>query len=118
VAWGIQQSQPALLNQHAVPVGVKAVAFGYGVVVGAEDVFFSSQCADQHQERRLGQMEVGEQSLDQLEFVAGVDEEIGFAGAGLEFTPLCGVFESADRGGAYGYDAAGLAACLTDLLSG
>jgi hypothetical protein len=54
-----------------------------------------------------------------LEFVAGIDEEIGFAGAGLGLTRLlCGVFESADRGGADGYDAAGLAARLTDLRGG
>lgn len=31
---------------------------------------------------------------------------------------LCGVFESADRGGAYGYEAARLAAGLTDLRGG
>ena len=107
-----------LLNKHAISVGVETVALSDGVVVGAEDVFCSCQSADQHQERRLGQVEVGEQSLDQPEFVAGIDEEIGFAGAGLDFTRLCGVFESADRGGAYGYDAAGFAPCLTDLCGG
>ena len=42
------------------------------------------------------------------EFETGIDEEISFPGAGLDFTRLLrGVFESADRGGAHGYDAAG-----------
>ena len=48
----------ALLNKHAISVGVEAVALSDGVVVGAEDVFFSCESADQHQERRLGQVEV------------------------------------------------------------
>lgn len=51
--------------------------------------------------------------------MAGIDKEIGFAGAGLDFTRLLrGVFESAHGGGADGYDAAGLAACLMDLRGG
>ena len=108
-----------LLNQHAISVGVEAVALGDGVAVGAEDIFLSSQSADQHEERRLGQVEIGQERSDDPEFVAGIDEEIGFTGAGADFTRLLrGVFESPHGGRAYSYDAAGLAACLTDLHRG
>ena len=58
VARGIQQSQLHLLNKHAISVGVEAVALGDGVVVCAENIFFSAESADQHQEGRLGKVEI------------------------------------------------------------
>jgi transposase-like protein DUF772 len=59
--WHAASNNPTttLLNKHAISVGVEAVSLGNAVVVSPEDVFLSRQGADQHQECRLGQVEVG-----------------------------------------------------------
>jgi hypothetical protein len=97
------------LYQHAVAVGIEAIMLGNCVAIGAQHIFFSAQRANQHEQRGLGQMKVGEQSLDYSEFVSGVDEQIGLTRSGLDVASLLGgVFQSTDRGCAYGYDSAGL----------
>ena len=89
----------ALLDEHAVAIGIEAVALGDGVAISVEHVFFSAQGAHQHEQRGLWQVEVGEQRAYDLKFVGGIDKEIGFCRAGANFTrPLLGgVFQGSDR---------------------
>jgi len=50
-------------------------------------------------------MEVGEHRVDRLKLMAGMDEDAGFAGVGLERLPLSftgDVFQRTDGGGSYG----------------
>ena len=60
VLWHAASNNPSitLLNKHAISVGVEAVSLGNAMVVSPEDIFLSRQGADQHQECRLGQVEV------------------------------------------------------------
>lgn len=90
------------------------------MAVGCKDVFFPTQGADQHEEGRLRQVEVGEQCADDLKFVSGIDKQVGFAGTRADYplSLLCGVFECADRRRPDCYQAAILAPCPVDLFCG
>jgi len=95
-------------DEHAVAVGVEAVALAEGLAVGFEDEFAGGEGADEHEEGALGEVEVGEEGVDDLELVGGVDEDVGAAAGGGEWFALTAeVFEGAGDGGADGHDAPG-----------
>ena len=80
---------------------------------------------DQHEERGLREVEVGEEALDDFEFVAlirmgaGREEEAGGAGVGGDVGLGAGdMFEGAGGGGAYGEDAAFFADGFVDGFGG
>ncbi len=52
--------------------------------VGGQHLVPSGEGADQHKQRGFREMEVGEEALDDLEAVAGAEEDVGAAGVGLE----------------------------------
>jgi hypothetical protein len=101
-----QQSRPEIAHpgwseeQHAVAIGVEAVAVADGVVVGGQDgpqaavgggvsspfpvVHTVREGGDQHEEGGFGEVEVGEQAVDDAEPVAGREEDGGRAGVGFE----------------------------------
>lgn len=45
--------------------------------ISGEDGFSSGEGADQHQQRGLREVEVGEQAADDAKFMAGADEYLG-----------------------------------------
>src|SRR5204862_6567163 len=53
------------------------VALAYGFLVRGQDALAADERADQHQQRRPGQMEVREQTIDHLEPEPRVDEDVG-----------------------------------------
>ena len=73
----------ALLNKHAVSVGVEAVALSDGVVVGVQYTFGSSERTHQHKESGLGEVEVRQQCAHDTENVTGMDENVCFSVAWL-----------------------------------
>jgi len=104
------------LYEHAVSVGIEAVTLGDGVFVGMQDVFFATESTDQHEQRGLWQVEISKHGVDNLEFEAGIDEEVGRRASSRDDSfalPNC-VFESADGGRADGDHAALVAKCLID----
>src|SRR5947209_10083909 len=63
-------------------------------------------------------MEIGQQGADDPEAEAGIDEDIGFSGAGRDASCRilgCGIFESPDSRGPYGNNAAVLGKSTVDL---
>ena len=44
--------------------------------VGAQNVFLTAEGADQHEQRGLREVEVGQHRLDHFEFEAWIDEEV------------------------------------------
>src|ERR1035437_771098 len=109
---GIRGQGSASGNEHAIAVAEEAVSLLDGVGVGGEDSFASGECGNQHEQARLGQVEVGQHGVDQLELEAGGDED--FRRAGVRFERAAGGtersgFERADGCCPGGYDAAGTA---------
>src|SRR5215475_9560758 len=49
------------VHEHGVAVAEEAIAGGDGVAVGGEDALGAGERADQHEQGRLGEMEVGDQ---------------------------------------------------------
>src|SRR4051812_31668378 len=74
--------------------------------VSAKNEVATAQGRDEHQQRALWEMKIGEHRADDPELVSGINEEVGFAGAGLDVTGASGIFEGADRSSADGDDAA------------
>lgn len=112
--------KPSFLHEHAVAVGVEPVVFGDGVTVDGEDFVCPAQGADEHQEGRLRQVEVGEKGVDDFEVVSGIDKQVRFSGTGHDIAGMLAgsEFQRADRGGADGDDASRLATRLPDFLGG
>src|SRR5689334_1071064 len=102
---------PISADQHRVAVAIEAVAFGDGRAVRREDMVAAGEGGDEHDQRRLGQMEVGHQSVDDAEVEAGIDEEIRRSGAGDDGAVVGARdrFERARRGRADRDDATALA---------
>ena len=62
-------------DEHGVAVAEEAVALGHRVGVGAADRLDAGQRRHQHQQGRLGQVEVGDQGVDHAVLVARRDEQ-------------------------------------------
>ena len=62
------------------------------MLVGGEGVFAAGEGANEHEEGGLREVEVGEESGDDAEFVTGRDENMGFAGVGGELDGVGWVF--------------------------
>src|ERR1044071_6455385 len=75
--------------QHGVTVTIEAIAAVNGLPVRLEDSFASSECRNEHQQRRARQMEVRDHRVDELEAVSRMDEQRGFAAARLHVALGC-----------------------------
>ena len=64
-----------LQDEHAVAVGEEAVPGLHGVAIGFENNVPAGEGGDQHQQRGLRQMKVGQQGIDDLEAMAGGEED-------------------------------------------
>jgi hypothetical protein len=51
------------------------------MAVGVHHEFFTPERANQHEQSRLREVKVREQSVDYAESVAGIDKNVGFAGS-------------------------------------
>jgi hypothetical protein len=75
------EDQPAagdhhgLENQHTVAVGEKTIFLADGFIVGAEGQISAGKSGNQHEERRLGQVEVCQEFIDNLKLKAGKYKE-------------------------------------------
>src|SRR3990167_3932951 len=86
--WGVtrrpQRAAPSvarsLNNERGVAVGVEAVARADRVSVRLHDQLPPRERADQHEERRARQVEVGQEDVHRAEAEAGRDVEGGLAG--------------------------------------
>ena len=62
-------------HQHGIAVAEEAVALAHRVRVGREHQLAAGERRHQHQQRRLRQMEVGQQRIDHPEAIARADEQ-------------------------------------------
>ena len=66
-------------NQHRITIAIEPIAMSNCLFVDGEDLVAARKRRREDQQRRLRQMEVGEESGDQLEAVTRVDEQAGLA---------------------------------------
>ena len=65
------------MDQHAVSVTEEAVTFLDSFPVGPEQVGSSAEGRDEHHQGRFWEVEVGQHSVHQPEFIGRIDEDIG-----------------------------------------
>ena len=65
-----------LFNEHSIAKGEKPVSLLYRLLVGGQHMLPPRQGRDKHQQSGLRQVEIGDQAVQYLELVAGVDENI------------------------------------------
>jgi hypothetical protein len=110
---GYRVYQRRVSDEHAIAVAEEAVLLLDGMAVGGEHLFAAGEGADQHQQARFGQVEVGEQRADQAKLEAGRDEDLRSPECGSSSPPAgslkCAVLKRAHHGGADGDDAAAFA---------
>lgn len=107
VGWG------ASLDPHGVTIAEEAETLRDRGLVGLEDQFATDdfvgggESADQHEERGAWEVEIREQSVDQMELRGGHEKKVGGARAGdeLAFMGARDAFENSKGGGADGDDA-------------
>lgn len=104
-------------NQHRVAEAEEAVALLDRDFVGAQRVFAAHQGRDEHQQRALRQVEVGDQRIHRLDGHAGGDEDLRKAAARVHDAVLCGHgFQRAHARGAHAHDPAPAGARGVDRL--
>ena len=69
-----QSSIIILENQHSIAERVEAIPFGDGSLVGTPDQITPTEGADQHQQARFRQVEIGQQDVHNTEAEAGVNK--------------------------------------------
>ena len=79
-----------LSHEHRVPKGEKAVFFPHRLLVGRQHVLPPRQGGHQHDEGGLGQVEIGDEGVQHLKAVTGVDEDVGPPRRGLQRAVLPG----------------------------
>ena len=98
-----------LSNEHRVAEAEEAVALLHGDPVGVQHLLASGEGGNQHDQRGLRQVEVGDQGVHGLEAVAGVDEDVGPAGLfGKVTVPVGKAFDGPAGGGPHTDDPAPL----------
>ena len=71
-----------LNNQHTISVGKEAVFFFDGFGVGLEDEVAVGKGGDEHDQRALREVKIGEEGVDNLKVIWRVNKDIGLAGGG------------------------------------
>src|ERR1700738_1613217 len=66
--------------QHTVPIAIKAIARADGVVIRVQDQVATGKRTYQHQQRRSGQMKIGQERINSAKFVARDYRKIGKPG--------------------------------------
>ncbi len=69
-----------IVNKHCIAKGEKAVAHFHRRLVGGEDAFAPGKGADQHNQGRARQVEVGDHGIHRAEGIPGQDKQIGWPG--------------------------------------
>ena len=88
------------------------IAFMDGDAVDFQSSFTTQQSGNQHQQRALRQMEVGDQSVHAQKYISRTDEDVGFTRAGRKNTIGTGAgFQYAAGGGADAKHPPALRAC-------
>jgi len=110
---------PPSNDKHAVAIAVEAVSLRDGVSICRKHSFARSEGRNQHEQRRVGQVEIGEHGADGFEFVTGQYKEVGFAGSRLKSAvSLNNVFERSRGGGADSHNPASFAARGIQAIGG
>ena len=65
------------MDQHTVTVTEEAVTFLDRFLVGLEQVDSPAEGGDEHHQGRIWEVEVGQHSVHQSEFIGRVDEDVG-----------------------------------------
>jgi len=72
------------MNKHGIAEAKETIFFLHRNFVSMKDLFPRRHGADQHEQRRFRQMEICNQSVDDVERKARINEDICPAGAALE----------------------------------
>ena len=102
------------IEQHRIAIAEEAVARSDGVGVERHHVRVACEGANEHHERALGQMKVGQQPIDHAELEARGDEDVRVSASGFKRAAEGSGFERAQGGGADGDDAVAGGACGGD----
>ena len=90
------KSGPDSENQHRIAVAVEPIPPVDGVSIDGEDLVAARKRRREDQERRLRQMEVGDEAVDGAEPEAGGDEDGGVALERTDPATLVGGEENSD----------------------
>src|SRR5262245_54775646 len=74
-----------LSNEHAVSIAIEAIASVHSVLVSRKDLLNTRKCAHQSQQRRFGQVEIGQQRIHNAKRKSRNDKEPGFGFSAQEW---------------------------------
>nr|GEU28151.1 hypothetical protein [Tanacetum cinerariifolium] len=93
-------------TQHGIAIAEEAVFVGDRMRVRGADLVVAGKGRHQHQQRRLGQVEIGDQARHRFKLVAGRDEQGRIGAARFQLAALRGRLQRAQAGGAHGHHVA------------
>src|SRR5262245_59346138 len=87
------------VDQHRIAVAEEAIARADRMPVGGADLLHPCERRDEHEQRRLGEMEVRDEAIDDAKAIARRDEEIGLAAPGGDVAVARGRLERSQARG-------------------
>jgi len=64
-----------LKDEHGIAITVKSVFFVNGLLISLHQKVFPGKGGHQHDQRRFGEMKIGDQTVDHPKVVRGMDEQ-------------------------------------------
>lgn len=105
------------LDEHRIPEGKETIPFPYRRLIGVQDVFFSGEGRNQHQQGGFRKMEIGNQAVKDFKAVAGINEDVRPAASGPDDAVfISGRFQRAAACSPDGDNASSGGFCIIDQL--
>src|SRR5690606_34650922 len=103
--WSVLNGRWGRKYQHRVAVTEEAITLGNRRAIGIHDSVAAGKGADQHDQRRFRQMEIGQQDIDAAKAITGINKNARVALKGRDLATGARRFERAHSGGADGENA-------------
>ena len=88
-----------LLDEHTVAEGKEPILIPHRLLISPHNVFFTREGAYKHYQGAFGKVEIGDQSINSLEFITGINEDSRFSDRRIDRTRVVGNALKDSRGG-------------------
>jgi len=111
----LNKGQRPLFYKHRIPKAEEPIFFLHSDTVSLHNTVTVIKGRNQHQESAFGQVEIGDEGIHCLEFVAGIDKDSRFAAHGMDDSVfICHAFNGTAGGGSHADETASCGAAGVD----
>ena len=104
-----------VFDHHGIPKTEESVSFLHRFLIGSHNMFFSCKGRNQHQQRGLRKMEIGDQSVNRFKFIAWINKDLCPATSGFYDSVFSGCgLQGTAAGSSHGNHSSTVFLCVID----